>query len=85
MNFGFWEILKGRPSEIIRFAIATLRWVSLEVFNFGELPSIPKISETFEKLLELLSDDIFDAEEKPDITNETNSYVISGFSSAFKS
>ena len=34
------------------------------------MPSIPKISETFEELLELLSDDIFDAEDKPDITYE---------------
>ena len=33
------------------------------------MPSIPKISEPFEKLLELLSHDIFDAEEKPDITD----------------
>ena len=38
------------------------------------LPSIPKISEPFEKLLELLSDDIFDAEEKPDITDELVSF-----------
>ena len=28
------------------------------------------MSKQFEKLLELLSDDIFDAEEKPDITDE---------------
>ena len=34
------------------------------------MPSIPKISEPLEKLLEVLSDDIFDAEEKPDITDE---------------
>ena len=38
------------------------------------MPSIPKISEPFEKLLELLSDDIFDAEEKPEITDELVSF-----------
>ena len=32
------------------------------------MPSIPKISEPFEKLPELLSDVIFDAEEKPEIS-----------------
>ena len=34
------------------------------------MPSITKISEPFEKLLEVLSDDKFDAEEKPEITDE---------------
>ena len=38
------------------------------------MPSIPKISEPFEKLLELLSADIFDAEEKPGITDELVSF-----------
>ena len=38
------------------------------------MPSIPKISEPFERLLELLSDDIFDAEEKPKITDELVSF-----------
>ena len=38
------------------------------------MPSIPKISEPFEKLLELLSDDILDAEEKLDITDELVSF-----------
>ena len=33
-----------------------------------------KKSEPFEKLLELLSDDIFDAEEKPEITDELVSF-----------
>ena len=65
LNIGFWAILKGRPSEIIRSDISILRRVSLEVINFLELPSIPKTSETFENFLELLSYDIFDAEEKP--------------------
>ena len=46
----------------------------MEVINFWELPSIPKISEPFEKLLELLSDDIFDTEEKPEITYELMSF-----------
>ena len=46
------------------------RQVSLEVINSWELPSIPKISEPFEKLFELLSNDIFDTEEKPEITDE---------------
>ena len=35
---------------------------------------IPKISEPFEKLLELLSYDIFDAEEKHDIIDELVSF-----------
>ena len=39
------------------------------------MPSIPKISEPFEKLLEVLSDDKFDAEEKPEITDELVSFV----------
>ena len=34
----------------------------------------PKTSEPFEKLLELLSNDIFDAEEKPDIIDELVSF-----------
>ena len=38
------------------------------------MPSIPKISEPFEKLPELLSDDIFDAEENPEITDELVSF-----------
>ena len=44
------------------------------MMNFRELPSIPKTSEPFEKLLELLSDVIFDAEVKPDITDELVSF-----------
>ena len=46
----------------------------MEVINFLEFPSIPKVSESFEKLPELLSDDIFDAEEKPEITDELVSF-----------
>ena len=42
----------------------------MEVMNFWEFPSIPKISEPFEKLIELLSNDTFDAKEKPEITDE---------------
>ena len=38
------------------------------------MPSIPKISEPFEELIEVLSDDIFDAEEKPEITDELVSF-----------
>ena len=38
------------------------------------MPSIPKTSEQFEKLLELLSDVIFDAEVKPDITDKLVSF-----------
>ena len=62
LNLGFWAKLKGRHSKIIRSDIAIVRQVLLEVINFWELPLIPKIGETFEKLFELLSDDIFDAE-----------------------
>ena len=74
LNLGPWERLKGRTSEIIRSAIEIVRRVLLEVINFWELPSIPKISEPFEKLLEVLSDDKFDAEEKPEITDELVSF-----------
>ena len=69
LNLGSLKRLKGSPSEIIRSAIAIVRRVLLEVIHFLELPSIPKTSEPFEKLLELLSDDIFDAEENPEITD----------------
>ena len=55
-------------------AIAIVRRILLEVITFWEFPSIPKTSEPFEKLLELLSDDIFDAEEKPEITYELVSF-----------
>ena len=34
LNPGFWARLKGRPSEIIRSAIAIVILVSLEVINF---------------------------------------------------
>ena len=74
LSIGFWERLKGSPSEIIRSAIAIVRQVSLEVINFWEFPSIPKIREPFEKLLELLSDYISEAEEKPEITDELVSF-----------
>ena len=46
----------------------------MEVINFWELPSIPKTSELFEKRLELLSDIIFDAEVKPEISDELVSF-----------
>ena len=76
LNLGSWERLKGKPSDIIRSSIAIVRRVSLEVINFWEFPSIPKTSEPFENLLGLLSDDIFDAEEKPEITNELMSFDV---------
>ena len=38
------------------------------------MQSIPKISEQFEKLLELLSDVIFDTEVKPEIIDELVSF-----------
>ena len=62
------------PSEIIRPAIAIVRQVLSEVINFWKSRSIPKISEPFEKLLELLSDDIFHSEVKPEITDELVSF-----------
>ena len=34
LNIDFWERLKGRPSEIIRSAMAIVRRVLLEVINF---------------------------------------------------
>ena len=73
-NLSFWERLKGKPSEIIRSTIAIVRQVLSEVINSWEFPSITKTSEPFEKLLELLSDDILDAEEKPEITYEFVSF-----------
>ena len=74
LNLSFWERLKGRPSEIIISAIAIVRRLSLEVINFWELPSIPKISVPFETLLEVISNDKFDAEEKPEMTDELFSF-----------
>ena len=74
LNFGFWGKLKGRPSEIIRSDIAIVRQVLLKVISFREFPSIPKISVPFETLIEVLSNDKFDAEEKPEITDELVSF-----------
>ena len=51
-----------------------VRRVSLEVIDFLELPSIPKTSEPFEKLLEILSVVIFDAELMPEISYELLSF-----------
>ena len=47
-----------------------VRRVSSEVINFWEFPSITKTSELFGKILELLSDVIFDAEVKPENSDE---------------
>ena len=73
-NIGFWERLKGRPSEIIRSAIAKVRRALLELINFWDFPSIPKTSEPFEKLMELLSLVIFDAEVKHEYSDELVSF-----------
>ena len=70
LSLGFWARLKGRHSDIIRSAIAIVRQFLPEVINFWELPSIPKTSEPSEKLLELLSVVIFDAEVNPDISDK---------------
>ena len=51
-----------------------VRRLSLEVINFWELPSIPKMGERFEKLLGLISVVIFDAEFKPEISDELVSF-----------
>ena len=51
LNIGFWERLKGRPSEIITSAIAIVIQVSLEVINFWEFPSIPETSEHLKNFL----------------------------------
>ena len=56
LNIGFWERMKGRPSEIIRSDIAIVRRVSLEVISFWELPSNPKIGVPFETLLVMMID-----------------------------
>ena len=54
--------------------MAILRRLVLEVINVWEFTSIPKTSEPFEKLLEILSDVIFDAEVKPEISDELVSF-----------
>ena len=51
-----------------------VRRVSLEVIDFLELPSIPKTSEPFEKLLELLSDDTFDVKDNIEIAYKLVSF-----------
>ena len=65
LNLVFWERLKRRHSDIIISSFSMVRQVSLEGINFWELPSIPKTSEPFENLLELISYVIFDAKLKP--------------------
>ena len=74
LNIAFGERLKERPSEIMISTMEIVRWVSLEVINFLSLPSIPKTSEPFEKLCELLSVVIFDVEVKPKISDELVSF-----------
>ena len=74
LNIGFWDRLKERPSKVIISDVAIVRRVSLEVINFWEFLSIPKTIEPFEKLLDLLSVVIFDAELKPEITDELVSF-----------
>ena len=69
-DIGFRERIKGRPSEIIIYTMAIVRRLSLKVINFWEFSSIPKTSEPFEKNLELLLDVIFDAEMKPENSDE---------------
>ena len=69
LNILFWGMLKESASEIIILSTAIVRQVSLEVIIFLETPSIPKTSEPFEKLLELLSVVTFDAELKPEIAD----------------
>ena len=49
--------------------MATVWQVSLEVTDFWEFPSIPKISETFDTFLELFLVVIFYAELKVDISD----------------
>ena len=70
LNLGFSERLNGRPFDIIEYSFAIVKQVLLEIISSCEFPSIPNISENFEKLLELLADVIFDAKVKPDITDE---------------
>ena len=74
LNLGFWARLKGRHSEIMRSYIAIVIQVSLKVNNFCELQFIPKTSEPFGKLLELISVVIFDAELNPEISDELVSF-----------
>ena len=54
--------------------MAMVRQFSLEVIDFWEYPSIPKISDPFETFIELLSVVIFDAELKAYI-----SYLLVSF------
>ena len=74
LNVSFWAGLKGRPSEIIRSAMAIVKRALLEVIIFLELPSIAKTSEPFENFHELLSVVMFDAEVKPEISHEIVSF-----------
>ena len=69
MNLWVWGILKEISYEPIRSALEKVRQVSLEVINLWELPYIPKRSELFETLLELLSVFMFDADMKPGISD----------------
>ena len=62
------------PSKIIIYDMEIVRQLSLEVINFWEMPSIPKTSEPFEKLLDLISVVRFDAEVKPEISDELVSF-----------
>ena len=66
--------IKGKAfwDNIIWYGV--VRGVSLEVIDFWEFPSIPKISEPFEKNIELILDVIFDAELKPEILDELLSF-----------
>ena len=60
LNIGFWARLSGRPSKIIISTMAIVRQVSSEVIIFWEFSSIPKTSEPYERLFQLLSNVIFD-------------------------
>ena len=74
LNIGFWERLKEILAEKNIPAIETVRKVSLEVIELWELPPIPKIFETFELLLVILSVVIFDEVPKDNISDMFKSF-----------
>ena len=57
--------IKGKSFRENKISYGNSKTNIVESHYFWELLSIPKTSEPFEKLLELLSDVIFDAELKP--------------------
>ena len=69
LNIFVWVISKDSTYEILIPDMKIVRRVSLEVIDFWEIPSIPKIREPFDTFIELISVFIFDAEIKVEISD----------------